>query len=149
MDLILHSIRRNFASTYHPGNRKYYAQEANLFFNLGFYGFTSGNWSQSAASLQKLMTLEQQFSSKLTSVDAYLTAAQQQQKRVELPTDKDTLELYQFNNIITLATEVLALQLAQSPAELVTKKQRRHVPLNSVQELRAKVRMASLVTKIS
>eukprot|EP00029_Vermamoeba_vermiformis_P002306 TRINITY_DN12682_c0_g1_i1.p1 TRINITY_DN12682_c0_g1~~TRINITY_DN12682_c0_g1_i1.p1 ORF type:complete len:691 (+),score=72.19 TRINITY_DN12682_c0_g1_i1:108-2180(+) len=132
----------NFAATYHPGNQKYYSQEANLFFNLGFYGFTSGNWTQSAASLQKLMALEQQFSEKLIGVETYLTAAQQQKKRVDLPADKDTLELYQFNNIITLATEVLELQLAQSPAELMKKKQRRHVPLNSVQEVRAKVRMA-------
>ncbi len=89
------------------------------------------------------MDLEQQFSEKLMSVETYLTAVQQQQKRPTLPTDKETLELYQFNNIITLATEVLELQLAQSPIDLIKKKQRRHVPLNTVQEVRAKVRMVS------
>lgn len=88
------------------------------------------------------MTLEEQFSEKLSGVENNLTA-QQQQQRVTLPGDKETLELYQFNNIITLATEVLALQLAQSPSDLMQKKQRRHVPLNPVQEVRAKIRMVS------
>jgi hypothetical protein len=137
---LLDPRHRNFAATYQPGHHKFFAQEANLFFNLGFYGFTSGNWSQSAASLTKLTALEEQFSEKLSGVENNLTA-QQQQQRVTLPGDKETLELYQFNNIITLATEVLALQLAQSPSDLMQKKQRRHVPLNPVQEVRAKIRM--------